>query len=279
MIHGTPHRDVIWGGGGDDVIFGSLGNDLICGGPGSDLIDGGRGNDELDGGVGDADRVSGDLGDDKVLGGAGNGDEVAGDLGIDIVNGGPGDEDLVHGDYGWDRMSGGAGKAASPPSDQGRRWQGRRRLDLAQGPGPSRDGDGHDKALRLRAIEGSAFRDTRSATRQAQRDLRLGPVIDDCSAAAGADTLIGGQGSDGCGGERANRVLRQRKAAERVGLRATRPRRRRCRPAGGSAAPVPTTPRLPSTNRAGPSWSGPPGRWRSAPAASIPTRDHTRSAA
>jgi Ca2+-binding RTX toxin-like protein len=198
VLHGTPERDVIWGGGGDDTIYGSLGNDLICGGAGADLIHGGRGNDEVDGGAGDGDRVIGDLGDDKVVGGAGDYDEVAGDLGIDIVNGGPGDFDLVHGDYGWDRMSGGAGRG-DVVSFATKVAGGKGSGVWASLAAHRALGDGHDKLFGFEGIEGSAFRDTLIGTRQGNT-LFGGPGDDHILGGGGPDAIDGGQGADRCSG-------------------------------------------------------------------------------
>lgn len=198
VLHGTPERDVIWGGRGDDQIFGSLGNDLLCGGPGADVIHGGRGNDEVDGGAGDYDRAIGDLGDDKVVGGAGSFDEVAGDLGIDIVNGGAGDFDLVHGDYGWDRMSGGAGKgdiasfATAVAGGKGSGIWASLRTHRARG-------DGHDKLFGFESLQGSAFRDTLFGSKGDNR-IDGGPGDDHIFGGGGRDEINGGQGVDGCDG-------------------------------------------------------------------------------
>ena len=52
ILIGTPHRDVIWAGGGMDVVLGRGGDDLICGGRGSDQLDGQRGLDPTYGGPG-----------------------------------------------------------------------------------------------------------------------------------------------------------------------------------------------------------------------------------
>jgi Ca2+-binding RTX toxin-like protein len=198
VLHGTPDRDVIWGGKGEDEIFGSLGNDLVCGGPDADVVHGGRGNDEVDGGAGGGDRAIGGLGDDKVLGGAGPGDEAAGDLGIDIVNGGPGREDLVHGDYGYDRMSGGAGGGDVVSFA----------TDVAGGKGAGvwaslakhrAFGDGHDKIFGFESMEGSAFRDTLIGNGQSNA-IDGGPGDDQLLGGGGRDSLDGGQGADGCEG-------------------------------------------------------------------------------
>jgi Ca2+-binding RTX toxin-like protein len=204
VLHGTPDRDVIWGGNGEDQIFGSLGNDLLCAGPGADVVHGGRGNDEVDGGAGGADRAIGGLGDDKVLGGAGAGDETAGDLGIDIVNGGPGGEDLVHGDYGYDRMAGGAGGGDIVSFA----------TDVAGGKGAGvwaslakhrAVGDGHDKIFGFESIEGSAFRDTLIGNKRSNK-LEGGPGDDQLIGGGGPDTIDGGQGVDGCKGAKGGTV-------------------------------------------------------------------------
>lgn len=204
MIHGTPGRDVIWGGGGDDEIFGSLGNDLICGGPGADLIHGGRGNDTVDGGAGSNDRVLGDLGDDKVLGGPGNQDEVAGGLGIDTLNGGPGNEDVVHGDYGYDRMDGGPGTGdiASFATDVAAGRNGGVWVSL---PRHRALGDGHDRLFRFENIEGSAFDDTLIGNGQANT-IDGGPGDDVLRGGGGRDRLLGGQGSDRCSGAKGGTI-------------------------------------------------------------------------
>ena len=204
VLHGTPARDVIWGGNGEDEIFGSLGNDLLCGGPDADVVHGGRGNDEVDGGAGGADRAIGGLGDDKVLGGAGPGDETAGDLGIDIVNGGPGREDLVHGDYGYDLMKGGAGGGDIASFA----------TDVAGGKGAGvwaslvkhrAFGDGHDKLFGFESIEGSAFRDTLIGNKRANT-IDGGPGDDQLVGGGGGDRIEGGQGVDGCKGAKGNTV-------------------------------------------------------------------------
>jgi Ca2+-binding RTX toxin-like protein len=197
-LHGTPKRDVIWGGLGDDVIVASLGNDLVCGGPGADLIHGGRGNDTVDGGAGDHDRVIGDLGDDMVLGGPGEYDEAAGSLGIDIVNGGSGSFDLVHGDYGYDRMDGGAGggDVVSFATDVAAGRGGGVWVSLRE---HRARGDGHDRIFRFESIEGSAFKDTLIGDKRGNV-IDGGPGNDTIVGGGGADTLIGGQGSDGCKG-------------------------------------------------------------------------------
>jgi Ca2+-binding RTX toxin-like protein len=197
VLHGTPERDVIWGGPGDDEIRSSLGNDLVCGGAGDDVIHGGRGNDEVDGGPG-TDRVIGDLGDDKVLGGPGDADEVAGHLGIDNVNGGPGDFDLVHGDYGYDRMDGGPGAgdiASFATKVAGGKGSG---VWVSLSKHKAR-GDGHDRLFRLEDIEGSAFRDELIGSKSANR-INGGPGDDILRGGGGPDELVGGQGSDACEG-------------------------------------------------------------------------------
>ncbi len=200
VLHGTPHRDVIWAGAGDDVVYGELGNDLICGGPGSDVLHGGRGNDVVDGGGGDGDVVLGELGDDKLLGGPGNGDEVGGGLGIDIVNGGPGNDDLVHGDYGYDRMSGGAGSGdiASFATDVGAGLRGGGGV-WASLRAHRAFGDGHDRLFGFESIEGSAFADTLIGSKN-DNAIDGGPGNDHLIGGGGHDTLDGGQGTDGCKG-------------------------------------------------------------------------------
>ncbi len=204
LLHGTPDRDVIWGGNGEDEIFGSLGNDLLCGGPDADVVHGGRGNDEVDGGAGGADRAIGGLGDDKVLGGAGPGDEAAGDLGIDVVNGGAGREDLVHGDYGYDLMKGGAGGGDIASFA----------TDVAGGKGAGvwaslrrhrAFGDGHDKLFGFEAMEGSAFRDTLIGNKRSN-EIDGGPGDDHLVGAGGSDRIDGGQGTDGCTGAKGRTV-------------------------------------------------------------------------
>jgi len=203
VLHGTPSRDVIWGGGGDDEILGSLGNDLLCGGPGDDLIHGGRGNDEADGGAG-TDRVIGDLGDDKVTGGTGNADEVAGSLGIDTLNGGPGEFDLVHGDYGYDRMDGGPGNgdiASFATKVAGGKGDG----VWASLEAHKARGDGHDRLFRLESIEGSAFRDTLIGSK-GDNAINGGPGDDTIRGGGGVDDLVGGQGSDGCTGAKGRTI-------------------------------------------------------------------------
>jgi Ca2+-binding RTX toxin-like protein len=198
VLHGTPGRDVIWGGLGDDTIIGSLGNDLLCGGPGADLIHGGRGNDTVNGGAGDGDMAIGDLGDDHLNGGPGDADEVAGSLGIDIATGGPGDNDFVHGDYGFDRMDGGSGSgdvasfATDVASSKGAGVHASLRAHRA-------GGDGHDKLFRFEGLEGSAFRDVLIGSRSANV-IDGGPGDDRVFGGGGRDTLDGGQGKDGCKG-------------------------------------------------------------------------------
>jgi Ca2+-binding RTX toxin-like protein len=197
VLHGTPERDVIWGGPGDDELRSSLGNDLVCGGAGDDLIHGGRGNDEVDGGPG-TDRVIGDLGDDKVMGGPGNADEAAGSLGIDTVNGGPGEFDLVHGDYGYDRMDGGPGStdiASFATKVAGGKGAG---VWVSLQAHKAR-GDGHDRLFRLEDLEGSAFRDTLIGSAGDNR-INGGPGDDALRGGGGIDELVGGQGSDTCEG-------------------------------------------------------------------------------
>jgi Ca2+-binding RTX toxin-like protein len=204
VLHGTPSRDVIWGGEGDDTIHGSLGNDLLCGGPGADVVHGGRGNDVVDGGAGDGDQVIGDLGDDKVLGGNGDGDEAAGSLGIDTVSGGPGDFDYVHGDYGYDRMDGGPGKGdiASFATDVGAgRDGGGVKVNLAK---HRARGDGHDRLYRFEDLEGSAFDDILVGNRRANT-IDGGAGDDVIRGGGGKDELLGGQGSDRCDGAKSRR--------------------------------------------------------------------------
>jgi Ca2+-binding RTX toxin-like protein len=210
LLHGTPDRDVIWGGKGDDTIYGSLGNDLLCGGPGADLIHGGRGNDTVDGGAGADDQVNGDLGDDKVLGGAGNADDVAGDLGIDIVNGGPGDDDLVHGDYGYDRMAGGAG-GGDIASFATARAGGKGSGVWVSLKAHRAFGDGHDNLFQFESIEGSAFRDTLIGNKQANA-IDGGPGDDHLIGAGGRDEIDGGQGGDRCKGAKDHTVSCGREA-------------------------------------------------------------------
>lgn len=195
VLHGTPERDVIWGGPGDDELSSSLGNDLVCGAAGDDVLHGGRGNDEVDGGPG-TDRVIGDLGDDKVMGGPGNADEVAGHLGIDTVNGGPGEFDLVHGDYGYDRIDGGPG-AGDIASFATKVAGGKGAGVWVSLPQHKARGDGHDRLYRVEDLEGSAFRDELIGGKGANR-INGGPGGDVLRAGGGADELVGGQGDDAC---------------------------------------------------------------------------------
>ncbi|MET0305945.1 MAG: calcium-binding protein [Solirubrobacterales bacterium] len=202
-LHGTPERDVIWGGPGDDELSSSLGNDLVCGAGGDDVIHGGRGNDEVDGGPG-TDRVIGDLGDDKVLGGPGDADEAAGHLGIDNVNGGPGDFDLVHGDYGYDRIDGGPG-AGDIASFASKVAGGKGSGVWVSLPLHKARGDGHDRLYRIDDLEGSAFRDELIGTQGANR-INGGPGDDALRGGGGTDELVGGQGSDSCIGPKTGTV-------------------------------------------------------------------------
>jgi Ca2+-binding RTX toxin-like protein len=209
VLHGTPERDVIWGGPGDDEIRSSLGNDLVCGGGGDDVLHGGRGNDEVDGGPG-TDQVIGDLGDDKVLGGPGDADEVAGHLGIDNVNGGPGDFDLVHGDYGYDRIDGGPG-AGDIASFATKVAGGKGSGVWVSLPKHKARGDGHDRLYRVEDIEGSAFRDELIGSKSANR-INGGPGDDILRGGGGPDELVGGQGSDACFGPKTGWVSCGREA-------------------------------------------------------------------
>lgn len=197
VLHGTPERDVIWGGPGDDDLHSSLGNDLVCGAGGDDVIHGGRGNDEVDGGPG-TDRVIGDLGDDKVTGGPGDADEAAGHLGIDTINGGPGDFDLVHGDYGYDRIDGGPG-AGDIASFATKVAGGKGSGVWVSLPQHKARGDGHDRLFRVEDLEGSAFRDELIGSKSANR-INGGPGDDTLRGGGGLDELVGGQGSDACEG-------------------------------------------------------------------------------
>jgi Ca2+-binding RTX toxin-like protein len=174
VLHGTPERDVIWGGRGDDVIHGAGGNDVICGGPGDDVIYGERGNDRIFGGPGE-DRLYGGHGDDRILGGGG-GDFIHGGLGIDILDGGPGD-DTVDGGYGWDVLDGGPGDdtvsfaSAARSNHEG----GGVRVSLRTGRAT---GDGRDRLRRFENVVGSAFDDVLIGKRHSR--LHGGPGDDRC---------------------------------------------------------------------------------------------------
>jgi len=93
VLHGTPGRDVIWGGRGDDRfrVIGSLrgvGEVRVAGGPGDDVLRGGGEDSLLEGGLG-ADRLYGGAGSDALIAGRAGGPN--------FLHGGPGGSLLAAG--------------------------------------------------------------------------------------------------------------------------------------------------------------------------------------
>jgi len=194
-LTGSAHQDILQASTSvfaSDNLFGLGGNDILVGGYGNDNLYGGEGNDMLYGGLNVAalpsgnDNLYGEGGDDQLFGDGGN-DNLYGGEGNDTLLGGAG-EDNLHGGAGADTLNGGA--------------------DNDNLYGDAQDtfigGDGYDTiwmtdldtagiSVNMAAAGIERIYATNRADNLDGSGTTVGIVL---YGFAGADTLIGGSGSD-----------------------------------------------------------------------------------
>ncbi|MEM7470504.1 MAG: calcium-binding protein [Pseudomonadota bacterium] len=182
------------GSGSSDSLTGDSGNNLLIGLSGSDTILGGDGTDTLEGGQGADDLSAGD-GADQIDGGSEN-DTIAGGLGNDTILGGSGD-DYIFGDQGADSIDGGTG---IDTIDYSASVEVRVNLGLltAQVGGGTGGWANGDVLANIENVIGSnSVANGDILTGNAEANLLDGQNGDDLFYhSVGADTIIGGSGTD-----------------------------------------------------------------------------------
>jgi Ca2+-binding RTX toxin-like protein len=232
---GTLGADTLTGGAGADALYGHAGTDTLLGADGNDELDGGTGNDSLDGGAGNDsmrgaagnDRLQGNIGNDTMDGGA-DADSLSGANGNDLLDGAEGadtlrggnqadtlrggaDNDLLDGGNQADSLDGGEGDdqlLGGADADTLSGGAGADTLDGGTGTNLLFGGPGDDTYLL--ALPGDHFFEAPgegmdelvigwSLTMPADIErlrLRTGSGDLALTGAAGADTLIGNDGSN-----------------------------------------------------------------------------------
>jgi Ca2+-binding RTX toxin-like protein len=210
------------GGSGNDAIIGNEANNTLTGGAGADALDGGAGTDAANyagssagvsvslltgtGAGGDAagdtlvnienltgsayaDALTGD-GLANTLAGNDGADTLDGGVGADLLQGGNGD-DVFIGGAGADVLGGGAG---TDTADYSASLAGVT-VNLATGLGAGGDAQG-DSLVSIESVIGSAYADVLAGKDGVADVLNGGDGDDRIVSSIGADTLIGGNGTD-----------------------------------------------------------------------------------
>jgi Ca2+-binding RTX toxin-like protein len=221
-IIGTSSGNLLQGLAGDDRLVGIGGADTLEGGDGADTLDGGAGADALDGGAGtDTASYAASLAGVTVslLAGTGSGGDAQGDTLANIENltgsaysdaltgdgagnvlFGGGDDDNLSGGagndilIGWvgaDTLAGGAGTDTADYSASSAGVT----VNLATGVGAGGDAQG-DSLVSIESVIGSAYNDVLQGKDGVADVLNGGDGDDRIVSSIGADTLIGGNGTD-----------------------------------------------------------------------------------
>ncbi|MDH4384322.1 MAG: calcium-binding protein, partial [Caulobacter sp.] len=186
-MSGTGFDDVLTGDGGNNVLAGREGGDTLNGGDGDDVLlgDGSIRMNSFNnqGGSGPITQIEDDanlFGNDILNGGAGN----------DTLRGGGGD-DILTGGIGSDTLDGGAGiDTVSYAYRTAGMFLNLSVQGIVQGAGGE-----NDTLIGIENVIGTGFNDSIRGDDQANR-IDLGAGNDFSYGGLGADTLIGGDGSD-----------------------------------------------------------------------------------
>jgi Ca2+-binding RTX toxin-like protein len=207
---GETDDDLMYGGAGDDFMLGGLGNDQVWGGVGNDELQGQEGNDQLYGedgndrlfGGGGDDTIYGGNGDDLVVGGAATNEAAlaAGVSDSNFLYGGAGNDTFIGG-IGNDYIDGGAGA----DNMQGGKGDDTYIVNSVNDVILELTGEGYDTVIsssnyilnanieELRLVEGFNINGTGNSLNNRVMGNSQDNILD---GVTGADTMIGGLGSD-----------------------------------------------------------------------------------